>query len=146
MEQYKLPLWQLFCHLSVIYCVMTFTSIDYVTAFAVYFVTGCLGVTVTFHRQLTHKSYETFPIIRKIGTLFGTLGGVGSSIGWVSIHREHHRYSDTEKDPHSPKFGFIRSFYGSVIANVNARYVTDLLRDDFQVKMHEHYWKINILN
>ena len=143
MEQYKLPLWQLFCHLSVIYCIMTFTPIDYATAIAVYFVTGCLGITVTFHRQLTHKSYETLPIIRKIGTVFGTLGGVGSSIGWVSIHREHHRHSDTEKDPHSPKFGFIRSFYGSVLAKVSPRYVTDLLRDNFQVRMHEHYWKIN---
>ena len=147
MEQYKLPLWQLFCHLSVIYCIMTFTPADYATSIAVYFITGCLGVTVTFHRLLTHKSYETLPIIRKIGTLFGTLGGVGTSIGWVSIHRQHHRYSDKElDDPHTPNrhMGFIHCFYGSMFAEPKIRYVADLLRDKFQVKVHENYWKINI--
>jgi fatty-acid desaturase len=147
MEKYKLPLWQLFCHLSVIYCVMTFAPIDYATAIAVYFVTGCLGITVTFHRLLTHKSYETLPIIRKIGTVLGTLGGVGTSIGWVSIHRQHHRYSDKElDDPHTPNryMGFIHCFYGSIFSEPKLRYVTDLLRDKFQVKVHENYWKINI--
>ena len=147
MEQYKLPLWQLFCHLAVIYCIMTFTPADYATSIAVYFITGCLGVTVTFHRLLTHKSYETLPIIRKIGTLFGTLGGVGTSIGWVSIHRQHHRYSDKElDDPHTPNrhMGFMHCFYGSMFAEPKIRYVADLLRDKFQVKVHENYWKINI--
>ena len=147
MEQYKLPLWQLFCHLAVIYCVMTFTSIDYATSIAVYFVTGCLGITVTFHRLLTHKSYETSDIVRKLGTIFGTLGGVGSSIGWVSVHRQHHRYSDKElDDPHTPNrhMGFMHCFYGSMFAEPKVRYVPDLLRNKFQLKVHENYWKINI--
>lgn len=145
MERYKLPLWQLFCHIVAIYCLFSFSASDFAASFVIYFITGCLGITVTFHRQLAHKSYQTKSWIRKLGTLFGTLGGVGSSIGWVSVHREHHRYSDTEKDPHSPKFGFARSFYGSVLASVNVKYVTDLLRDNFQVKLHEHYWKINFV-
>jgi len=145
MEKYKLPLWQLFCHLAAIYCLFTFQWQDYATAIAVYFVTGCLGITVTFHRLLTHKSYETYAWVRKLGTIFGTLGGVGSSIGWVSIHRQHHRFSDTDKDPHSPKFGWLRSFYGSVLKTPKVQYVTDLLRDRFQVRMHEHYWKINFV-
>lgn len=144
MEKYKLPLWQLYCHIVAVYCLFSFTAFDFMLSVITYFVTGCLGITVTFHRLLTHKSYNTHQWIRNLGSLFGTLGGVGSSIGWVSIHRQHHRYSDTEKDPHSPKFGFIRSFYGSVLAGVNVRYVTDLLREPFQVKLHEHYWKINI--
>jgi len=148
MEQYKLPLWQLFCHVMAVYCLFTFSLTDFAYSFAVYFVTGCLGITVTFHRLLTHKSYETLPFIRRIGTVFGVLGGVGSAIGWVSIHREHHRYSDKElDDPHTPHrhLGFINSFYGSIFQEPKVRYVTDLLRDKFQVRMHEHYWKINML-
>ena len=145
MERYKLPAWQLFCHLSAIYCFYTFAPTDYLYVLLMYFITGCLGTTVTFHRYLSHKSYKTRPVFVKLGTLFATLGGVGSSIGWVSVHRQHHRFSDLEQDPHSPKYGFLRSFYGSVLAEVNVRYVTDLLRDNYQVKMHEHYWKINML-
>jgi stearoyl-CoA desaturase (delta-9 desaturase) len=108
-----------------------------------YFVTGCLGITVTFHRFLSHKSFKTHPVFVKLGTLFGTLGGVGSTIGWVSVHRQHHRFSDKYDDPHSPKFGFLRSFYGSVLAEVKVRYVADLLRDPFQVNVHKYYWTIN---
>lgn len=145
MEKYKLPAWQIFCHLAAIYCLFIFDWYHYASAMAAYFVTGCLGITVTFHRQLTHKSYNTYPLFRKLGSIFGTLGGVGSSIGWVSIHRQHHRFSDTEKDPHSPKFGWLRSFYGSMFKTPKVQYVTDLLREPFQVFLHEHYWKINFI-
>jgi stearoyl-CoA desaturase (delta-9 desaturase) len=36
--------------------------------------------------------------------LISLLAGRGSPLGWVYVHRQHHAYSDTEKDPHSPKF------------------------------------------
>lgn len=144
MEKYKLPLWQLFCHVAAIYCLFVFEWQHYSAAIITYFVTGCLGITTTFHRLLTHKSYNTPATIKKLGSVFGTLGGVGSSIGWVSIHRQHHRFSDTEKDPHSPKFGWFKSFYGSMFKTPKIQYVTDLLRDPFQIKLHEHYWKIHI--
>ena len=68
-----------------------------------YFLYVGLGISVTFHRQLTHKSYKTHPWIIKLGTLLGTLSNTGSSIVWVAIHMNHHRHADTEKDPHSPK-------------------------------------------
>jgi fatty-acid desaturase len=144
MEKYKLPIWQLFCHCAAIYCLLTFNFYNYLIALAVYFVTGCLGVTTTYHRLLAHKSFNTRPFYGKLGTIFATLGGIGSSIGWVSIHRQHHRYSDLEKDPHSPKFGFIKSFYGSMLVEPKIQYVTDLLRDNFQVTVHKYYWVINV--
>lgn len=147
MERYKLPIWQLFCHLMAIYCLFTFTFVDFLQSIAVYFITGCVGITVTFHRLLTHKSFETHEFIKKFGSLCGTLGGVGSTLGWVSTHRQHHRYSDTAQDPHSPLAfnGFFKSFYGSVLHEPSPRYVIDLLKDQFQVNLHKHYWKINIV-
>jgi len=145
LERYKLPAWQIFCHISALYCFYSFTSVDYLISLLAYFITGCLGITVTFHRLLTHKSYNTYTFIRRLGTIFGTLGGVGSSLGWVSIHREHHRYSDGVKDTHSPKNGWIAAFYGSVLAKPKIQYVTDLARDNFQLKIHTYYWTINIV-
>jgi stearoyl-CoA desaturase (delta-9 desaturase) len=144
MEKYKLPAWQLFCHIIAIYCFLTFNWQNYIAVLFMYFITGCLGITVTFHRLLTHKSYTTHDWIKKLGTIFGTLGGVGSSIGWVSVHREHHRYSDTSKDPHSPKNGFWHAFYGSIFKTPKIQYVTDLARDRFQITVHKYYWTINI--
>lgn len=143
MEKYKLPAWQLFCHVMAIYCFFIFSWTDYLLSIIVYFLTGCLGITTTYHRYLSHKSFKTRPMFIKIGTLLGTLGGVGSSIGWVSVHRQHHRYSDKELDPHSPKYGFLRSFYGSIVHTPQIKYVTDLLKNNYQTKMHQYYWHIN---
>ena len=68
-------------------------------------ITGGLGVCLCFHRLLTHSSFETYPVVRNILAVFGTLAGEGPPIMWVSAHRKHHRFSDEEHDPHSPKDG-----------------------------------------
>jgi len=68
-------------------------------------VTGSLGVCLGFHRLLTHSGFETFRPIRWMLALCGTLAGEGPPIMWVSAHRKHHRFSDQEHDPHSPKDG-----------------------------------------
>jgi len=68
-------------------------------------VTGSLGVCLGFHRLLTHSGFETYRPIRWLLALFGTLAGEGPPIMWVSAHRKHHRYSDQDNDPHSPRDG-----------------------------------------
>jgi stearoyl-CoA desaturase (Delta-9 desaturase) len=66
-----------------------------------YILTG-LGITVGFHRHLTHRAFKTY------GWLHGLLGILGSAaiegpvISWVADHRKHHTFSDQEGDPHSP--------------------------------------------
>jgi stearoyl-CoA desaturase (delta-9 desaturase) len=75
---------------------------QWAVAFGVYAVTGSIGASATFHRLLSHRSYKAPAWWEYVGTVIGTLGGVGSSIAWVAIHREHHRFVDTERDPHSP--------------------------------------------
>ena len=54
---------------------------------AVYFLTGCLGITITFHRYLTHNSFKfRYKWMEYLFTFFGAIGGTGSSIGWVAVH------------------------------------------------------------
>ena len=66
-----------------------------------YIATG-LGVTVGFHRMLTHKAFETNPIVKAIFLIFGTWSIQGAAITWAAIHLKHHSNSDLENDPHSP--------------------------------------------
>ncbi len=66
-----------------------------------YFATG-LGVTVGFHRMLTHKAFETNPIVRGIFLILGTWSVQGAAITWAAIHQKHHSNSDQDDDPHSP--------------------------------------------
>ena len=61
-----------------------------------------LGVTVGFHRLLTHRSFKTSPPLRGVLAVLGTMAVEGPVISWVADHRKHHVYSDRFGDPHSP--------------------------------------------
>lgn len=68
-----------------------------------YFLIFGFGVSITFHRSITHKALKMNPIVEILGKFFASVGGTGSPISWVLIHKAHHKYSDTDKDPHSAK-------------------------------------------
>lgn len=77
-----------------------------------YFVTGCLGITLSYHRQLTHRSFQTPKWLEYIFAYCGVLAVEGDPVEWASSHRYHHKYCDTEYDPHSPYEGFFYSHMG----------------------------------
>jgi stearoyl-CoA desaturase (Delta-9 desaturase) len=69
-----------------------------------YLATG-VGITVGFHRLLTHRSFQTFPWVERTFAVLGSLAVEGSVLDWVADHRKHHAFSDKEGDPHSPHIG-----------------------------------------
>lgn len=140
-----LLVFQIFAHLSIIPLLMYGKWWHFLVAFLVYFFNGCIGMTMTYHRLLSHKSFEAPRWFKVFGTLCATIGLTGSALSWVSIHREHHRFVDTEKDPHSPRFkGWFFTHYLSMFIPVHPRYSTDLLRDSFFMKQHHYYYVINL--
>jgi fatty-acid desaturase len=58
------------------------------------------GVTVGFHRLFCHAAFKTHSIWHGVLAVLGTLGIYGSSVQWCAMHASHHKYSDTDKDPH----------------------------------------------
>jgi stearoyl-CoA desaturase (delta-9 desaturase) len=73
-----------------------------VAIFLIMYVPTGLGVTVGFHRLLTHRSFQTSPLLRGVLAVLGTMAVEGPVISWVADHRKHHTYSDRLGDPHSP--------------------------------------------
>jgi stearoyl-CoA desaturase (delta-9 desaturase) len=73
--------------------------------FAVMYLASGVGVTVGFHRLLTHRSFKTGPRLRHLLAIFGSLSLQGPVIDWVADHRKHHTFADEEGDPHSPHAG-----------------------------------------
>lgn len=61
-----------------------------------------MGITIGFHRHLTHGSFKTYPWLRGLLAILGSAALEGPVISWVADHRKHHKYSDQEGDPHSP--------------------------------------------
>ena len=103
-----------------------------------------LGIAVGFHRIYSHKTHELPEWLDNLILLLGTLGGQGSSISWVAVHRGyHHRFSDTPKDLHSPVNGFWNSVIGwywkLTPETINHKYAVDLLRRPNHVLVHRHY-------
>ncbi|HLI32264.1 MAG TPA: fatty acid desaturase [Solirubrobacteraceae bacterium] len=77
---------------------------DLVVLAVMYALTG-LGVTVGFHRLLTHRSFCTYPVVRGLFAVLGSAAIEGPVISWVADHRKHHAFSDLPGDPHSPHVG-----------------------------------------
>jgi stearoyl-CoA desaturase (Delta-9 desaturase) len=73
-----------------------------IAIFLVMYIPIGLGVTVGFHRLLTHRSFKTSPPLRGLLAVLGTMSVEGPVISWVADHRKHHAYSDRFGDPHSP--------------------------------------------
>jgi stearoyl-CoA desaturase (Delta-9 desaturase) len=77
---------------------------DLAIAAAMYLLTA-LGITVGFHRLLTHRSFQTSKPLEYAFAVFGSMAVQGPVISWVADHRKHHAHTDKEGDPHSPHVG-----------------------------------------
>ncbi len=75
--------------------------LDIAIAVVFYNVSG-FGVTIGFHRYLTHGAFKANRWLRVLLSVCGSLSIQGSVTQWVADHRRHHAYSDREGDPHSP--------------------------------------------
>jgi stearoyl-CoA desaturase (delta-9 desaturase) len=100
---------------------------DLLLAVAFYVLTG-LGVTVGFHRLLTHRAFIAARPLRTALAIAGSMSFQGDVIGWVAIHRRHHAFTDRPGDPHSP-YRYGTSLGGQLrgLAHAHAGW---LLRDD----------------
>jgi stearoyl-CoA desaturase (Delta-9 desaturase) len=78
-----------------------------------YVVTG-LGITVGFHRLLTHRAFSTSKPMEYFFAVLGSLAVEGSVDSWVADHRKHHAHTDVEGDPHSPHVGHGDGIRGSL--------------------------------
>jgi stearoyl-CoA desaturase (delta-9 desaturase) len=110
-----------------------------------YFITGCLGLSVTMHRALTHRAVTLVRPLELVFTLFGVLGGSGSSIGWTAMHRAHHSHSDTEKDPHALHKSGWRVVFSIYDYDFDPRHARDLLRDKAHLFLHRYYNVISMV-
>lgn len=123
-----------------------FTILNIILLIISFYIYSIIGVSLTLHRYYSHKSFEfKYGFVKWVCTLIAILSGRGSPIGWVYVHRIHHAYSDTDKDPHSPKnlgfklFGFrhIEEHSGKM----NFFLVKDLM-NSIQLKINEYYFLV----
>jgi fatty-acid desaturase len=79
----------------------TFTWSALAVAAALYYITGAFGISLGFHRTLTHRSLECPRWLEYLLAICGTLALQGGPIEWIATHRAHHANADREGDPHN---------------------------------------------
>jgi stearoyl-CoA desaturase (delta-9 desaturase) len=118
--------------------------------FAVMYAVSTVGITVGFHRLLTHRAFQTYKPIEYLFAACGSMAVEGPVIGWVSDHRRHHAFADDDGDPHSPHGhgeGFAGTLKGLWHAHLGwlfdhptakgaKKYAPDLLEDRGMRVMH----------
>jgi stearoyl-CoA desaturase (Delta-9 desaturase) len=91
-----------------------------------------IGVTVGYHRMLTHRSFVPHPAVKFVLLVLGSMALEGDAIKWTATHLKHHALADREGDPHSPVDGFFHAHLGWIFAESDAdprRYCRHLLKD-----------------
>lgn len=101
-----------------------------------YWLTGALGITLGFHRLVSHRSFQTPKWLEYFFVFCGTLACQGGPLEWVGIHRMHHKFSDKPGDPHDSNRGFWWSHMGWMLFEIPAdkeiaRYTKDISKDWF---------------
>lgn len=107
--------------------------------FILWYLTGGIGVTLGFHRLLTHRSLRVPRVVEYAIAVLGTLALQGSPIEWVATHRKHHAYSDADGDPHDVHLGLpwahmewlYRTNPARLTPAERRRYAADLVADPF---------------
>lgn len=103
------------------------------------FVGTVLGITAGYHRLYAHKTYKANTLYQFILLALGAATFQQSALKWSSLHRTHHQYTDTERDPYNIKKGFFYAHMGWImfyIRGIDYSNVKDL--EASKLVMHQH--------
>jgi stearoyl-CoA desaturase (Delta-9 desaturase) len=121
--------------------------------FAGFYVATGLGITVGFHRLLTHQSFRAPTWVRVLFASLGSMAIQGAVVDWVATHRRHHAYTDEVGDPHSPHVDFEDGLGGmlrglwhahagwmfTADSTLKETWAPDLLREEPMMRVHRAF-------
>ncbi|HLI29563.1 MAG TPA: fatty acid desaturase [Terriglobia bacterium] len=137
-----------FLHLAALAALFAFTWRALGAAIFLYWMATGLGISLGYHRLLTHRSYKVPLLLEYFFAVCGALTLEGGPISWVATHRIHHQKSDQQGDPHSPRDGAWWAHVGWLIwgkANHNrtramSKYAPDLAKHRFYIWLNNYHW------
>lgn len=112
-----------------------------------------LGITVGAHRLFSHKSFKANKKLRALLLFFFTLTMQNSILTWVRDHRVHHKYTDTNADPHNSKRGLFFSHIGWLLCDKHSEVIKcqqridmrDLEADPMVMFQHKFYIPLHVI-
>lgn len=140
-------------HVMAVAALFTFSWTNLAVAVVFWWLANSVGVGIGYHRLLTHRGFKTPKWVEYILTFCGTLALQSGAINWVTTHRKHHAFTETDQDPHSPTKGLYHAHIGWIFQGEGQaqsetsmmRYTPDMMRDPVQRFMNKYYWVSSIL-
>jgi sn-1 stearoyl-lipid 9-desaturase len=119
-------------------------------AVLLHWITGGLGITLGWHRLLSHRSFQVPKWLEYFFALCGTLALQGGIIWWVGLHRHHHLHSDEDVDHHDSKKGFLWSHVRWMCYEIPAesdipRFTKDLVNDKFYNFLNDYFFPLQVV-
>ncbi|WP_309731819.1 fatty acid desaturase [Chamaesiphon sp. OTE_75_metabat_556] len=119
-------------------------------ALVLHWITGGLGITLGWHRLLSHRSFQVPKWLEYFFAFCGTLALQGGILWWVGLHRHHHLHSDEDVDHHDSKKGFLWSHVRWMCFEVPAesdipRFTKDIADDKFYQFLNEYFFPLQVV-
>ncbi|MEO1236479.1 MAG: fatty acid desaturase, partial [Planctomycetota bacterium] len=136
------------CHLACLAAAWTFSWSGLALCIGLFCLGSGVGITLGWHRYLTHRAFRTSRPVELFLTAVGCLSLQHGPIEWVGTHRMHHAHTDHDDDPHSPRHGFLWSHMRWTFLKTEPdprKFARDLCRDKAIVMIDRLYWLFPVL-
>lgn len=134
--------WILLGHAALAYLIITLQWQMLLIALAVNYLWLIPGISMTYHRAISHNAVKLPRWLEFIGLFLAGFAMQGSAISWAAVHRQHHRYQGTDKDPHSPKVmgtWYVQMFVYT-FSKIDPRFTVTLMRTHLAIWHRWYYW------
>jgi stearoyl-CoA desaturase (delta-9 desaturase) len=141
-------IWIAIFHIGAIAALFYFRWSALVVLAVTWFLGQNVGIAMSYHRQLTHRGFNTPKWVEYFMAICGTLALQGGPLYWVAVHRLHHQLTDKPGDPHSPHDGGWWSHIGWILygslhnddPELLGRYAPDLAKQKFYLWLSKYHW------
>ena len=140
-------------HILAVAALFTFSWSNLAAGLICWWIAGSWGIGIGYHRLLTHRGFKAPKWFERFLATCGSFALQSGPLAWVTTHRIHHAYTETDKDPHTPRNGTYWSHIGWIFRGTAQnqpetavqRYSPDLAKDRYLVGLDKYYYVTTIL-
>ena len=144
---YKLLINHILCHVALIYGLFYGEWWMWLAGFVWYYFITVASSSAGYHRYYSHNAFKAGKWFEYFTNILSLFVGSGPYLTRAAIHRQHHAYSDTDKDPSSPThYGFWKIYFNiwGLDHKIERKFFKGLIDNKILKFWHDHYFKMAI--
>lgn len=135
-------------HACAVWALFEFSWQNLAVGATLWWIASSWGIGIGYHRLLTHRGFKAPKWLEYFFSICGTLALQSGPLNWVTTHRIHHAFTETDKDPHSPRNGTYWAHIGWIFKGTaqhqtevtQQRYTPDMAGDKVHQVLNKYYY------